>query len=183
MKLVIILGAGAVGKMTVGQELMKITNLRLHHGHMDIEPIMEIFGYFHSPTIMTVRKAIFDEFAKTDEYGLITTYMCDFDEPVSVDFLSELVGVFECAGAEIYCVELVADQKTRLTRNATQNRLANKASKRDLEWSSQRIRHEDSNYRLESNEGELEFGNYMKINNTDLHPDIVAKMIKDEFDL
>ena len=29
MKLVLIVGAGAVGKMTVGQELMKITNLRL----------------------------------------------------------------------------------------------------------------------------------------------------------
>jgi len=44
MKLVIIFGAGAVGKMTVGQELMKITELRLYHGHMDIEPVLEIFA-------------------------------------------------------------------------------------------------------------------------------------------
>jgi len=48
MKLVIIFGAGAVGKMTVGQELMKITDLRLYHGHMDIEPVIEIFGYRHT---------------------------------------------------------------------------------------------------------------------------------------
>ena len=42
MKLVLIVGAGAVGKMTVGQELMKITNLRLFHNHMMIEPVIEI---------------------------------------------------------------------------------------------------------------------------------------------
>ena len=39
MKLVIIIGSGAVGKMTVGQELMKITDLRLFHNHMAIEPV------------------------------------------------------------------------------------------------------------------------------------------------
>lgn len=33
MKLVLIFGDGAVGKMTVGQELMKITGLRLFHNH------------------------------------------------------------------------------------------------------------------------------------------------------
>ena len=42
VKLVLIIGAGAVGKMTVGQELMKITNLRLFHNHMMIEPVIEI---------------------------------------------------------------------------------------------------------------------------------------------
>lgn len=45
MKLVLIIGAGAVGKMTIGQELMKITNLRLFHNHMMIEPVIDIFGY------------------------------------------------------------------------------------------------------------------------------------------
>ena len=46
MKLVLIVGSGAVGKMTVGQELMKITDLRLFHNHMMIEPVIDIFGYF-----------------------------------------------------------------------------------------------------------------------------------------
>ena len=42
MKLVLIVGDGAVGKMTVGQELMKITGLRLFHNHMTIEPVSMI---------------------------------------------------------------------------------------------------------------------------------------------
>ena len=36
MKLVFIIGDAAVGKMTVGQELMNITELRLFHNHMAI---------------------------------------------------------------------------------------------------------------------------------------------------
>ena len=47
MDLVILIGSGAVGKMTVGQELMKITDFRLFHNHMMIEPVLEIFGGLH----------------------------------------------------------------------------------------------------------------------------------------
>jgi guanylate kinase len=36
MKLMILFGDAAVGKMTVGQELMKITDFRLYHNHMSI---------------------------------------------------------------------------------------------------------------------------------------------------
>ena len=44
MNLVLIFGSGAAGKMTVGQELMKITDYRLFHNHMIIEPVLDIFG-------------------------------------------------------------------------------------------------------------------------------------------
>ncbi|MED3553043.1 hypothetical protein P4449_21750 [Cytobacillus praedii] len=37
MKFVLIFGPQAVGKMTVGQELEKITELKLFHNHMTIE--------------------------------------------------------------------------------------------------------------------------------------------------
>ena len=50
MKFVFIIGSQAVGKMTVGQELMKITDLRLFHNHMTIEPCIEIFGYYDTMT-------------------------------------------------------------------------------------------------------------------------------------
>ena len=43
MKLVFLIGNTSVGKMTVGQELTKITDLKLFHNHMTIEPVLEIF--------------------------------------------------------------------------------------------------------------------------------------------
>ena len=51
MKLVIIIGSGAVGKMTVGQELMKLTGLRLFHNHMAIEPVLAVFGTFNGKVV------------------------------------------------------------------------------------------------------------------------------------
>lgn len=66
MKLVLLIGNGAVGKMTVGQELMKQTGLRLFHNHMTIEPVLEIFGHFNANAILQMREAIFQEFVKTD---------------------------------------------------------------------------------------------------------------------
>jgi len=47
MKVLFLIGNAAVGKMTVGQELIKITGLRLFHNHMTIEPVIERFGYFN----------------------------------------------------------------------------------------------------------------------------------------
>ncbi len=55
MKLVLIIGSGAVGKMTVGQELMKITDLRLFHNHMMIEPVLDVFGNFNGWVIARLR--------------------------------------------------------------------------------------------------------------------------------
>ena len=43
--LVIIFGPPAVGKMTVGSELAKLTGLKLFHNHMTIEPLLELFEF------------------------------------------------------------------------------------------------------------------------------------------
>lgn len=80
MKLVLIIGDSAVGKMTVGQELAKITDLRLLHNHMMIEPLLDIFGYFNKKAISAMREVIFEEFAKSEHYGLIFTYIWAFDK-------------------------------------------------------------------------------------------------------
>lgn len=46
MKLVFLIGEIAAGKMTVGQKLIKITDLCLFNNHMTIEPVLEIFVIF-----------------------------------------------------------------------------------------------------------------------------------------
>ena len=73
MKLLFLFGNAAVGKMTVGQELMKITDLRLCHNHMTIEPVIEIFGKYDSRITARLREVIFEEYAKSDNYGIIFT--------------------------------------------------------------------------------------------------------------
>lgn len=178
MKLVLIIGAGAVGKMTVGQELMKITNLRLFHNHMMIEPVIDIFGYFKVDTILKLREIIFDDFVKSESEGMIHTLMWAFDMESDREYVNNLASKFD----EVYCVELIASQEVRINRNKTENRLANKASKRDIQASNNRLLNEDK-HRLISNEGEIPFTNYLRINNENISAKEVASIIKKTFNL
>ncbi len=146
MKLVFLIGNAAVGKMTVGQELMKITDLRLFHNHMTIEPVIEVFGYFHQKSITKMREIIFEEFAVSDNYGLIFTYMWAFDQKSDWDYVEHVTNIFRKNGADVYYVELVAPQEIRLHRNTTENRLKHKVSKRDIEISNQRLINDDNKF-------------------------------------
>jgi len=96
--------------------------------------------------------------------------------------LAPILKIFEPCNAEIYYVELVASQEVRLQRNITENRLKHKASKRDIEASNQRLLNDDLKYSYSAN-GQITIDNYIKIDNSDLLPDVVAQMIKDKFSL
>lgn len=181
MKLLFLIGNAAVGKMTVGQELMKRCDLRLFHNHMMIEPVLEIFGYFHSEAIRRMRRTVFEEFAKSDAYRMIFAYMWAFDQPSDWAYIEQVKEIFAPYNTTFYYVELVASQQVRLERNATENRLKNKASKRDLESSNRRLLADDAAYRLESLPGEIPFDNYLRIDNTNLSPEETARIICERF--
>ena len=183
--LVIILGPHAVGKMTVGQELAKITGLRLFHNHMSIELTRKLFAHSEKEWSVlneTIRKTVFELFAKGDFPGLIFTYMCAFDHQEELAYLMELIKLFQSNGSKCCVVELCADFEVRLVRNKSENRLLHKESKRNLDWSESEMRATSAKYRLNSYDGEaLPFENYLKLDNTNLGPDEVANIIKKHF--
>lgn len=183
MKLVFLIGDAAVGKMTVGQELMKITDLRLFHNHMTIEPVIEIFGEFNEKAISRLREVIFEEFAASKSYGMIFTYIWAFDQKSDWDFIEHVKEIFNPYKTEFYYVELVAPQEVRLQRNITENRLNYKASKRNIDISNQRLINTDNTYRCVSNDGEIPFENYLKIDNSNLSAEETALKIKQYFNL
>ena len=109
--------------------------------------------------------------------------MWAFDMQSDWDYIKSVTDKFEGTGGNVYYVELVADRAVRIERNKTENRLKNKASKRDIVVSEDRMLREETKYRLVSNDGEIPFENYMKIDNTNLEPSEVALMIKERFNL
>lgn len=181
MKLLFLFGDGAVGKMTVGQELMKTTGLRLFHNHMTIEPVIEIFGSYNGCVTERLRQVIFEEFAKSDCYGMIFTFMWAFDQPEDWAFVEKVSDIFRAQGAEIYFAELIAPLDVRLARNATENRLKHKPSKRDMEASNARLTEASRKYRLVSFEGEIPSENYIRIDNTNLSAAEAAEKIRHRF--
>jgi len=185
-KLVIICGPQAVGKMTVGQELTKITDLKLFHNHMTIEPLLQIFEHRskeYKELNTLFRQQIFEKFAKSDKYGLIFTYVWAFDMQDNWEYVENISKIFKENGGEVYIVELEADINERILRNKTENRLQNKPTKRNIEWSEQELINCGNKYRLNSEDGEIKHKNYLRINNTNLSAEDVAEMIKDKFEL
>lgn len=186
MKFIIITGPQAVGKMTVGQELVKITNLKLLHNHMTIEVVTKIFDYSKESFRKlneSFRMQIFKEFAKSDEEGIIFTTTWDFNDREEWERINKYIEIFKKQNAEIYIVELEANLDERLKRNRTENRLLHKASKRDIEWSEKDILKSVQKYRFNSQEGEIKEKNYIRIDNTNISAEEVAHKIKEQFKL
>ena len=61
--------------------------------------------------------------------------------------------------------------------------MKNKASKRDIAVSNQRLIDDDRKHRCVSYDGEIPFENYLRIDNSEKEPDEVAKIIKESFHL
>lgn len=186
MKLVVIVGPQAVGKMTVGHELAKRTDLKLFHNHMTIDLVNPFFSY-GTPQgkrlVNLFRQEIFEEVSKSELYGMIFTYVWAFNAQSDWDYITQVCQLFEARGGTVYIVELEADVDERLERNRSAHRLEHKPTKRDLEWSDKDLLTTMEEYRLNSLEGEITRSNYIRINNTNFGAEQVANTIAEKFQL
>ncbi|MEY9931288.1 hypothetical protein ABH926_005937 [Catenulispora sp. GP43] len=177
--LLFVIGPAAVGKMTVGGAIAERTGYKLFHNHMTIEPLLRLFPY-ESPHFRRLnhafREQIFAEAAASDLPGLVFTLVWDFDDPADAELVERYAAPFRERGGRVLFLELAADQAVRLERNAGQSRLAEKPSKRDLEWSNGNLVGMDAEYRLNSVD---DFAHapesHLFIDNTRLAPEEVAE--------
>ena len=164
---IVLLGPPAVGKMTVGRSLEAALGLPLFHNHMTIEVVLPFFS-FGTPQFRRLvdryRQQLFDEAAASDLPGLLFTYACAFDQPSELRYLRRLHDQFAGQGWRVVFVELSADQQTRLARNRMPDRLAAKASKRDVASSDANLRDFDARYQMNSAEA-LPFGEHLRVDN------------------
>jgi len=186
MKFVIIFGPPAVGKMTVGQELAKITDLKLFHNHMTIDLVSNFFSYDSEEgkrLVNLFRHEIFEEACKSSLSGLIFTYVWVFNNPTDSKFIYNIVELLRSYNAEICFVELETPIEIRLQRNRTENRLKYKPSKRNIELSNIDLQKRNERYRMNSYPGEFTEKNYLRIDNSEVSAEDTAKIIKAKFRL
>jgi hypothetical protein len=188
MKLVILFGPPAVGKMTVGQELAKATGLKLFHNHMTIDLLLNLFEYGTKEFLRLdwlFRNEIFDAVAASELPGLIFTYMWALNNPGDKSYIDDLAIKFSDRGGMVYYVELQADLGVRLKRNKGATRLEQKPSKRDVATSEAMLLRHDKEFELNTSEQRPFFykSNYLKIDNTTLAAVEVAAIIKEKFGL
>jgi len=185
MKLVLLTGPQAVGKMTVGQELQKCTGLKLFHNHQTIDLLLPLMPLDEAgwAAVRQMREIIFRAFAKSGQYGMVTTVMFRYPEDLKGWEWRKQCFREECPDTQFYFVELRAGLEDRLRRNSTENRLLHKPSKRDLEWSENDLRTTAEQCRLYSEPGEITDPNYLCLDTTHLSAEETAQIIKERFQL
>ena len=186
MTLVIIFGPPAVGKMAVGLELERRTGFRLFHNHMTADPVLRLFP-FESPAyrrlVAEFRRRIFEEYAASEAKGLIFTFVWVLDDPQDREFVDRTMRIFADRGARVCFVELEATQAERLRRNETPLRLAEKRPQRDVDGSRAFLLDADRKYRMNSTGTFFYPDRHLKIDNTTLEPETVARQIVAHFSL
>lgn len=140
MKLVILFGPQAVGKMTVGQELAKQTGLKLFHNHMTIDLVSNFFDYGTvegKRLVSLFRQEIFEAVAESGLPGLIFTYVWAFDMQEDWAYIESLYQLFRTHGAEV-CTSLSFRQNMLCALSAIKHRTGLPTSQQNATWCVQR---------------------------------------------
>lgn len=182
MHLIVLFGPQAVGKMTVGRALARLTPYRLFHNHATIEPLLEVFDW-GTPAFETLklefRRRVIEEAVANGMPGLIFTFVWGLDLAEDAAYVEHLIDPVLAAGGRVDFVELWSAEATRLGREGTPTRLAAKPSKRDVEWARAHLVESGRQFRL-STADDVPFPldhPHVRVDNDALTPDETAARI------
>jgi|SRR5690625_395468 len=204
--LLYIFGGQAVGKMTVGEELQKLTNLKLFHNHMTVELANHFYGFTEDDgSILAkrykdgfadlrdrLRDVVLDNIGKSPLKGLIFTAAAYYDIEEDIKVINDHTSTYKESAKSIneevrvLIVELKCDLNERLIRNESPYRLEKKPTKRNIEWTKKDIENQVKNHRVVLNENEYKLfdaDDFISIDNTNIPAIDVAKIIVDRFGL
>ncbi|KEQ47339.1 AAA family ATPase [Streptococcus oralis] len=177
-----IIGAPASGKMTIGQELSRKTNATLFYNHQSIDFALEIYQDYTEEMWEFVSGITFSFLGASarNQRSVILTDVIDFSNQYQLLYLKQIQDLLDDYHQEILFVELETSLEERLRRNRTENRLNHKPLKRHIEISEREILETAETLQLNSQHQPNELHHYLKINNTNLSAEEVAKQIQDK---
>ena len=179
---VFIIGAPAAGKMTIGQELSKLTGASLFFNHQTIDFALGIYQDFTEEMWEFVRSVNFSFLGTSarNHRSVILTGVIDFSNQYQLMYLKNIQDLLNEYHQEILFVELETSLEERLRRNRTENRLKYKPLKRYFEVSEREILETDKTNQLNSQKQPSGLHHYLKIDNTNLSAEEVAKQIQEK---
>lgn len=182
MRLVVIIGAPAVGKATVGKALAEGYGFRLFHNHVSLDAVASVFDWGTPPfqrLVGEIRRRVVEE-AAASGVDLVFTYVWAFSERDDGAPIRRYRETVLNAGGAVYFVELVAPLEVRAERNGLASRRGMKARSDEAstpEW----LREVDAKYSFESG-GSLPFPDpYLRIDTSSMTAEAAAKVIARTF--
>lgn len=122
MKLVILYGPPAAGKLTIAQELAKIADIKVFHNHQVIDMIEPIVSRQYSDfakLIYQTQRNIIEAAVAANHTNVVTTFPYASNLERDIEFMSGIVSASRDHGAEVFPVFLKCSLKT-LRRRATE---------------------------------------------------------------
>jgi chloramphenicol 3-O-phosphotransferase len=175
MKLIIIYGAEASGKLTIARNLAEKTNLKLFHNHVSIDVGKVLFSYgedAYNELVWNVRLLVFESAAKNKLPGVIFTWA--YSHPGFQPQLDRLLESMKPYDVEVHYVYVSCSQEMLEQRVQSSARFeAGKISTVEKLREQQKIK----------NHAEIPNTDSLVIDNTNLPPDKAADMIVREFKL
>ena len=123
MKLIIIHGPPAAGKLTVSRALAERTGFKVFHNHVSIDCVKAVFDFGSDAfwrVIKTIREETLSEAARSD-VSLIHTF-CYAKGPDDEQYL-RMIDKVESNGGQVHSVLLVCDDETRRERIVSDDRV------------------------------------------------------------
>jgi len=123
MKLIILYGAPASGKYTIGKLLSDKTGLKFFHNHVTIDLLRPLFT-FGTPEFFnlsdTIRLDIFEEAARQGIPGMIFTFV--YDKSADDTFIKNIVERVTKYGGEVKFIQIYCDKEELLKRVGQEDR-------------------------------------------------------------
>jgi hypothetical protein len=123
MKLVILYGAPAAGKLTIATELGKRTGFKVFHNHLSIDCVKPVFDFGTPPFLRMIETIRFATIAEAAREGvdLIHTFVYAFGE--DDEHFAKLISSAEDNGGEVHLVLLRCDPDVLRTRIGNESRV------------------------------------------------------------
>lgn len=174
MKFIFIYGPPAVGKLTVANELAKITGFKVFHNHHTFDIAHEMLGFGDKMFDLSsqLRMVVFKAVAK-ENISIIFT-MC-YAKKYDDKWIKKVFDIIEQNKGKVCPVQLITDKNTLYTRV--------KAASRKKFRKLKHIKHLDSLMRKHDLMSEIPRRKSLKINNTKISPKKAAQMIKKHYKL
>jgi chloramphenicol 3-O-phosphotransferase len=107
MRLIFIYGMPATGKLTIAQELKRITGFPVFHNHLAVDLLLSTFEFGSEPFVVLREQiwlSVFEQAARAGHAGLIFTFAPEAS--VRDSFIPEAIKIVEAGGGTVDFVQL-----------------------------------------------------------------------------
>jgi len=122
MKLLLLYGPPAVGKLTIAKAIARLTGFRVFHAHLTVDLVASIFPRgtpSYRKLLWDIRYAVFTEAARANIDGLIFTMVYRRDQE---PFIARCVEIVERFGGKVCLVHLYCHAETLRQRVVREDR-------------------------------------------------------------